>query len=732
MRLRLLAAVLLAGLGAAASVAPVAADDPPPADQVPLYDRYKATQAYLHGGQSALDAYDAERNRIPGADDGALSIEERADGSRNVTIRLEVIEVQQEVYPGKRVLFWVYAPLGAAMTSPARMPSPTIRVEEGDHVRIVLYNTHYFPHTIHFHGVTAPFAMDGAPDFSQVAVAPGHNFSYEFVASNPGTYWYHCHVNPSVHVQMGLAGMFIIEPKRAGNYFARVVVGAGRINSMAKATAESYQGEYSLVYQDVDERLNRIALAYTDAREVEMRMHRDYDSTQRKPDIFLLNGYSSPYSLLDTPILVKSGEVTKLRILDVGGNPIYFHAHGHHPILTDVDGDPLPESQQYSRDTFEVGPAQRIDLALRTGNDGRYASGPGVWMVHDHAPSAETNAGIDGGAMTAIIYDGFMGADGLPKTADSLASMFDPRMNAGSMPTFDPGIFGSDAAHYNQGWSGSAPLGGNFDYPRRFDSDAGLPRLDLIDLHRHRPVARPCADRPRAEQTVHIKAGTRYARPGEVYAFEPRQIHVGRCVAVTVVLENTDEVRHDFMIPGLNPMVVINLMGPGTAEASFVTPDQDVTLLFHCHVSTHERHGMLGTLIVGQGSRLDPVEADGVILSPKGAGAMAHLAGATASTGRQSGAMTAKSTMAGMPAMAPAATEKRVQGTAAVVSVSTGQRQIVVDGDAIPGYMAAMTMLYKVASPQILNGLKPRDKIRLTVDVASNTVVEIKVLQAAP
>jgi FtsP/CotA-like multicopper oxidase with cupredoxin domain/Cu/Ag efflux protein CusF len=726
---RLLALVVLAGLGAASLASLTHADDPPPADQVPLYDRYKSTQAYRHGGQVELDAFDAERNRVAGADDDAVSVEDRSDGTRNVTIRLEIIEVQQEVYPGKRVLFWVYAPLGAAMTSPARMPSPTIRVEEGDHVRIVLYNTHYFPHTIHFHGVTAPFSMDGAPDFSQVAVAPGHQFSYEFVASNPGTYWYHCHVDPSVHVQMGLAGMFIIEPKRPDNHFARVVIGAGRISSMAKATAETYQGEYSLVYQDVDERLNRIALAYTDAREIEMRMHRDYDSTQRKADIFLLNGYSSPYSLLDTPILVKSGQVTKLRILDVGGDPIYFHTHGHHPILTDVDGDPLPEGQQYSRDTFEVGPAQRIDLALHTGEDGRYAAGPGVWMVHDHAPSAESNAGIDGGAMTAIVYDGFMGADGLPRTAASLAPMFDPNMYTGAMPTFDPKIFGSDVAHYAQGWPADAPLGGAFDYPRRHDSDAGLPQLDLIDVHRHRPVAHPCAARPRGEQLVHIMAGTRYARPGEVYAFEPRQIHLGRCMAVTVVVENTDEVRHDFMIPGLNPMVVINVMGPGSAQASFVTPDQDVTLLFHCHVSTHERHGMLGMLIVGKGSRLDPVEADGIVLTRSAAGSSLRIA-----RGSDAAAVAGAADAMNMPAMMPVAdsASRRLQGTAAVVSIMPGKRQIVVDGDAIPGYMAAMTMLYKVASPQLLAGLKPQDRISLTVDVSSNTVVAIKVLRAAP
>jgi FtsP/CotA-like multicopper oxidase with cupredoxin domain len=688
------------------------ADDPPPANQVPLYDRYLATQTYLKGGQSALDAFDAERNRIPGADDTAVTVTDRPDGARDVTIQLEIIEVQQEVYPGRRVLFWVYAPLGASMTTVARLPSPTLRVEEGDHVRIVLYNTHYFPHTIHFHGVKVPFDMDGVPEFSQKAVLPGHRFVYQFVASNPGTYWYHCHVNPAVHTLMGMSGMFIIEPKRPDNHFARVIVGAGHIAWMAKATAESYQGEYSLVYQDVDDRLNRIALAYTDMREVELRMHRDYDSTQRRPNIFLLNGFASPYSLTDTPILVKSNQVTKLRILNIGAQPIFFHPHGHHPILTDVDGDPLPPGAQYSRDTFEVGPAQRIDLALHTGMDGRFSSGPGVWMVHDHNQPAETNAGIDGGAMTAIVYDGYMQPNGVPRTVGDLAPMFGSAMNDGRMPTFDPRIFGSDGARYQEGPATTPPIGGSFDYPQRPASLPQLPRLDLIDLHRHKPVADSCAKKPESTRSIHVMAGASYARPGEVYAFEPREIHVDRCTAVTVTFDNLDQTRHEFMIPGLNPLFALSVLGPGTAQASFVTPDRDVTLLFHCHVSTHERHGMLGLLIVGKGGRLDPVQADGVAMRTD--------------AGRPGPALRIATTR--IPSTARSS-NAQIHGHGAVISVLPNKRQVTVDGAAIPNYMAAMAMAYTVASPELLEGLRARDQIDFTIDAATNTIVAIKVLR---
>ena len=96
-----------------------------------------------------------------------------ADGDPDeVEIHFEVDEIQEEVYPGKFETFWVFAPEGAGMCSPARVPSPTIRVEEGDHVQIYLHNTHYFPHTIHFHGTVHPNAMDGVPDITQAPVIP--------------------------------------------------------------------------------------------------------------------------------------------------------------------------------------------------------------------------------------------------------------------------------------------------------------------------------------------------------------------------------------------------------------------------------------------------------------------------------------------------------------------------------------------------------------------------------
>ncbi len=179
--------------------------------------------------------------RIHGTSETAVILGQDLDRDGDpdeVTINLEVIEVQEEVYPGEFVTFWVFAPEGKGMVSPARVPSPTIRVEEGDRLKVHLRNTHYFPHTIHFHGTIHPNAMDGVPDITQEAVRPGDQFTYEFIAKNPGTHFYHCHVQPDVHVLMGLVGLLIIEPNRPNNNFSHLIPGAGRIPDLAKAALD--------------------------------------------------------------------------------------------------------------------------------------------------------------------------------------------------------------------------------------------------------------------------------------------------------------------------------------------------------------------------------------------------------------------------------------------------------------------------------------------------------------
>ncbi|MFQ5920109.1 MAG: multicopper oxidase domain-containing protein [Thermoplasmata archaeon] len=648
----------------------------------------------------AADHWDEPR--IPGTSENAITLGRDLDGDGDadeVAINLEVIEIQEEVYPGEFVTFWVFAPEGEGMVSAARAPSPTIRVEEGDRIRIILRNTHYFPHTIHLHGTIHPNAMDGVPDITQEAVRPGDQFTYEFIAKNPGTHFYHCHVQPDVHVLMGLVGMLIIEPNRPNNNFTHLVPGAGRIPDLAKAAFDQYEREYSLVYMDIDSRLNRIVEDYEDPRQIEKKMHRQYNSTKREPDIFLLNGRSFPFTLRDTLVEVKENERVRLRVLNAGSRTISLHTHGHHPTVTHLDGYEVPEGMRYTRDVFTLTAAQRMDLLLRTKKDDYYASGPGVWLMHDHTEHAVTNKGISpGGDMTAIAYEGFIGPDGLPLVATSLDRFFDPDFYLGQVPVFDPSIFHSTFANYEEGWAeaaksedpGSHPQGEEgYSQGETLEQDTHNPGEARVperikELEAHRPVARSC-EQPRGFRRIHVKGGIEFAGEGEVFGFEPKEIRLGRCEEVEVVLENKDAVRHALMIPGLNPMFMLEFRGTGVQTARFVTPDEDITLPFHCHVHTHEKMGMEGLFIVGEGGERE-VEV----------------------------------------AVEEATGSRRLyEGIGVVIAAEPRKSRLVVDHEEIKDFMAPMIMSFQVADPGLLEGVEPGGKVRFTIDAEQRAIVKI-------
>ena len=100
-----------------------------------------------------------------------------------------------------------------AWTFNGRVPGPTLRVTEGDRVRIRFVNAGSHQHTMHFHGIHSA-RMDGVPGAGEVL--PGGEFVYEFDAFPFGCHLYHCHSLPlKRHIHKGMYGAFIIDPSPA-------------------------------------------------------------------------------------------------------------------------------------------------------------------------------------------------------------------------------------------------------------------------------------------------------------------------------------------------------------------------------------------------------------------------------------------------------------------------------------------------------------------------------------
>ncbi len=261
---------------------------------------------------------------------------------------LEVRAIQHELAPGMRVQAWAFGFPG----QPATVPGPVLKVQQGDLVRVTFKNTHDQPHTIHFHGVTSlSQAMDGAPHTSKM-VMPGESFTYEFVATNPGSHMYHCHVQTNLHMDMGMYGALVVEPAKP----------------LVKADVEQI-----LILDEWDSRQNPKASKHVS-----------------NPNYFLVNGKSFPAT---QDIVLPEGKIGLIRLINAGYQGHSMHMHGHSFLVVAKDGYPLPEP--YFADTLPIMPGERYDIVVR----GR----KGDFPFHDHVVSDVTNNGVYPGGMLLMM-----------------------------------------------------------------------------------------------------------------------------------------------------------------------------------------------------------------------------------------------------------------------------------------------------------------------------------------
>jgi len=89
------------------------------------------------------------------------------------------------------------------------VPGPEIRLAAGEVLRARVVNDLPEPLTVHWHGIALRADMDGVPDVTQQAIAPGSSFTYEFTVPDPGTFFYHSH--SGVQLDRGLYGALVVE-----------------------------------------------------------------------------------------------------------------------------------------------------------------------------------------------------------------------------------------------------------------------------------------------------------------------------------------------------------------------------------------------------------------------------------------------------------------------------------------------------------------------------------------
>lgn len=346
---------------------------------------------------------------------------------------------------------------------PQKVPGPEIRVKEGDTVILRVLNLNGLTHTLHLHGDPGKVAWesDGVDYLTQFPIAQGEEYVYTFEDLEAGTFWYHCHVDGSHHIDFGMYGAFIVEEVDPKYDFDREYVvmldewdnchvhgntepvNQTQLSPDSQAQTDCYyrfvldwmaqnqvfvQGgqavnETGAVNPAVCEQLRglpegsdqekqiKAALLqgsgcdlhghsnppYQDARLWWYVTHPVYNPTYNS---FLVNGKAFP----DTPVFpVREGERVLFRIINAGSFMHTWHPHGHTMVITHKDGYELPAP--YKADTLAIAPGERYDYVMEMDN-------PGIWMIHDQMGQYAVNDNVHpGGMITCFPYDGFEGID---------------------------------------------------------------------------------------------------------------------------------------------------------------------------------------------------------------------------------------------------------------------------------------------------------------------------------
>jgi FtsP/CotA-like multicopper oxidase with cupredoxin domain len=255
-----------------------------------------------------------------------------ADGTKQFDLTAKIVD--WEVEPGKIVQAWTYNGV---------VPGPTLKVDIGDKVKIVIKNELPESTSIHFHGLKTPNDMDGVPDITQTPVKPGTSFTYAFTAQGPAVGMYHSHQDAVTQVPNGLAGAFLI--------------GQEPVPDGVKITQE-------------------LPMMLNDAGTIGLT----------------LNGKSFPAT---APVSAKLGDYLMVHYLNEGVMAHPMHLHGMVQKVIAKDGIPL--AQPYEADTILVAPGERYTVLI-------HADAPGVWAWHCHIlPHAERADGMFGMVTVMIV-----------------------------------------------------------------------------------------------------------------------------------------------------------------------------------------------------------------------------------------------------------------------------------------------------------------------------------------
>jgi len=277
-----------------------------------------------------------------------------------------------------------------AWTFNGTVPGPTIRVTEGDLVRIRVINSNEneHPHSLHTHSIhfakNDGVSMGGYPGG---AISPGRSFTYEFIAQPYGVYPYHCHVDPIAdHINRGLYGMMIIDPREPRPQMTEMAMllngydmdydQEGPIHLPPASLFEpSQQNEKDAnVTEGANSNETSTDGNMTHVSAVPAIKEKDAGKSERDNEIYTVNGKAFEYMM--HPIVLQTGKQYRIYLVNMLEFDLVnsFHMHG---TMYDYYTAGTDETADYNTDIVTLTQGDRGIMEFTYDY-------PGTYMFHAH------------------------------------------------------------------------------------------------------------------------------------------------------------------------------------------------------------------------------------------------------------------------------------------------------------------------------------------------------------
>ncbi len=267
---------------------------------------------------------------------------------------LVVEETEFEVSPTAVWHAWTYN---------GTIPGPTLRVQEGELLRVRVINNHNLTHSFHAHMSNYDPKHDGSPINvitgigAGSMISPGGEWTYEYNVDTSGTTFYHDHASSEGHgikdhILQGLYGTIIIERDPPKNYIDRdIVIVMSEIGHNVERKAKGPVPFYLMNGKGVP------------------------GGEKALEEIFKEKGLDGVVEQFNKTLPVhyaKVGEKVQFHVINLGEQIHSFHLHGHKMISSTNDRGSVITHQtiplvQGTLETFIVNPDK-----------------PGLWLFHCH------------------------------------------------------------------------------------------------------------------------------------------------------------------------------------------------------------------------------------------------------------------------------------------------------------------------------------------------------------